>query len=117
MASKDRRKTQELQEENLRLGRENLRLQRAVEELGILNEIATAINSTLALEKILDLITQRCVHHLQRRAGGGAAPGGAEAGQAVPDPLPGRRHQPPAPPFPPRRPADRLDAEDTARRC
>ncbi len=46
-----------------------MRLQRAVEELGILNEIATAINSTLALEKILDLITQRCVHHLRAEQG------------------------------------------------
>ena len=59
----------ELHEENMRLGRENSRLQRAVEELGILNEIATAINSTLALEKILDLITQRCVHHLRAEQG------------------------------------------------
>ena len=38
-----------LLEKNRRLSQENLRLQRAVEELGILNEIATAINSTLAL--------------------------------------------------------------------
>ncbi len=58
-----------MREENLRLGRENLRLQRAVDELGILNEIAMAINSTLALEKILDLVTQRCVHHLQAEQG------------------------------------------------
>ena len=55
--------------ENRRLNQENLRLQRAVEELGILNEIATAINSTLALEKILDLITQRCVHHFHAEQG------------------------------------------------
>jgi sigma-B regulation protein RsbU (phosphoserine phosphatase) len=48
---------------------ENKRLQRAVEELGILNEIATAINSNLALRKILDLIAQRCVHHLQAEQG------------------------------------------------
>ncbi len=55
---------QKLRDDNRQLSRENIRLQRAVEELGILNEIATAINSTLALERILDLITQRCVHHL-----------------------------------------------------
>lgn len=61
--------SRDLLEENRRLGTENLRLQRAVEELGILNEIATAINSTLALEKILDLITQRCVHHLHAEQG------------------------------------------------
>jgi len=60
---------QKLRDETLRLGRENLRLQRAVEELGILNEIAMAINSTLALEKILDLVTQRCVHHLGAEQG------------------------------------------------
>jgi len=52
-----------------RLQSENTRLQRAVEELGILNEIAVAINSTLAVEKILDLITQRCVHHLRAEQG------------------------------------------------
>jgi sigma-B regulation protein RsbU (phosphoserine phosphatase) len=70
MAQKDpEKKDLTLHEENLRLGQENLRLQRAVEELGILNEIATAINSTLALEKILDLITQRCVHHLRAEQG------------------------------------------------
>ena len=62
-------KGENLEEENLRLSRENFRLQRAVEELGILNEIAVAINSTLALEKILDLITQRCVHHLRAEQG------------------------------------------------
>ncbi|MBN2344944.1 MAG: SpoIIE family protein phosphatase [Candidatus Aminicenantes bacterium] len=59
----------DLREENQRLSQENLRLQRAVEELGILNEIAVAINSTLALGKILDLITQRCVHHLRSEQG------------------------------------------------
>ncbi|TFG79824.1 MAG: GAF domain-containing protein [Chrysiogenales bacterium] len=60
---------QKLRDDNQQLSRENLRLQRAVEELGILNEIATAINSTLAVEKILDLITQRCVHHLGAEQG------------------------------------------------
>ena len=70
MAQKDpEKKDIDLHEENVRLSRENVRLQRAVEELGILNEIATAINSTLALEKILDLITQRCVHHLRAEQG------------------------------------------------
>ena len=70
MAKKDQEsEDKNLLEENRRLSRENFRLQRAVEELGILNEIATAINSTLALEKILDLITQRCVHHLRAEQG------------------------------------------------
>ena len=58
-----------LQDENRRLNGETVRLQRAVEELGILNEIAMAINSTLALEKILDLIAQHCVHHFQTEQG------------------------------------------------
>lgn len=70
MASKDSdENNSNLHEENVRLSRENFRLQRAVEELGILNEIAMAINSTMALEKILDLITQRCVHHLRAEQG------------------------------------------------
>ena len=38
------------------LTRENQSLRRAVEELSILNEIATAINSTLSIERIIDLI-------------------------------------------------------------
>jgi sigma-B regulation protein RsbU (phosphoserine phosphatase) len=62
-------KLRELQDENLRLSRENARLQRAVEELAILNEISTAINSTLSMEKILDLIAQRCIRHFQAEQG------------------------------------------------
>jgi len=70
MEKKDLEKAaSDMLEENRRLNKENFRLQRAVEELGILNEIAVAINSTLALEKILDLITQRCVHHLRAEQG------------------------------------------------
>lgn len=63
------REAADLQAEVKRLGQENQRLHRAVEELAILNEIATAINSSLALEKILDLMTQRCVHHLAAEQG------------------------------------------------
>ncbi len=44
---------------------ENRRLRRAVEELSILNEIATAISSTLALDQIVELIVQKCVKHLK----------------------------------------------------
>ena len=58
-----------LQDEKKRMHGEILRLQRAVEELGILNEIAMAINSSLSLSRILDLIIQRCVHHLQTEQG------------------------------------------------
>jgi sigma-B regulation protein RsbU (phosphoserine phosphatase) len=47
------------------LEQENQRLRRAVEELSVLNEIATAISSTLTLNQIVDLIVQKCVKHLQ----------------------------------------------------
>ena len=47
-----------------KLEKENLRLLRAVEELSTINEIATAINSTMDLDKIVDLIVQKCVKHL-----------------------------------------------------
>lgn len=48
-----------------RLAEENRRLLRAVEELSSLNEIATAISSTMALDKIVDLIVQKCVKHFR----------------------------------------------------
>jgi sigma-B regulation protein RsbU (phosphoserine phosphatase) len=51
------------------LARENLRLRRAVEELSILNEIATAINSTLSLDRILSLTLQKCMKHLNVEQG------------------------------------------------
>ena len=38
------------------LEEENLRLRRAVDELSVLNEIATAISSTMTLNQIIDLI-------------------------------------------------------------
>ena len=44
---------------------ENQRLRRAVDELSVLNEIATAISSTLTLNQIVDLIVQKCVKHLK----------------------------------------------------
>ena len=40
---------------------ENRRLKRAVDELSILNEIATAINSTMTLDKIVELIIQKSI--------------------------------------------------------
>jgi sigma-B regulation protein RsbU (phosphoserine phosphatase) len=48
-----------------KLESENRRLKRAIEELSILNEIATAINSSMVLEKIVDLIIQKCIKHLK----------------------------------------------------
>lgn len=52
-----------------RLKDENLRQQRALEELSILNDIATAINSTLSLDRILELILQKCLKHLKVEQG------------------------------------------------
>jgi sigma-B regulation protein RsbU (phosphoserine phosphatase) len=47
-----------------RLREENQRLHRAVEELSVLNEIALAINSTMAPEGINELIVSKCVKRL-----------------------------------------------------
>ena len=44
---------------------ENARLKRAVQELSILNEIATAISSMHSLDKIVALIVDKCVKHLR----------------------------------------------------
>jgi sigma-B regulation protein RsbU (phosphoserine phosphatase) len=46
------------------LEQENRRLKRAVDELSVLNEIATAISSTQNLEQIIDKIVEKCVKHL-----------------------------------------------------
>ena len=48
---------------------ENNRLRAAVEELSILNDIATAISSTQSLEKIVELIVHKCVKHLKVEQG------------------------------------------------
>jgi sigma-B regulation protein RsbU (phosphoserine phosphatase) len=59
-------------EENNRITRleaENDRLKNAVEELSIINDISTAINSTLSLEKIIELIVQKCIKHLKVEQG------------------------------------------------
>ncbi len=45
------------------LRKENQRLLRAVEELSILNEISTAIASTMGLEKIESLMVKKCIKH------------------------------------------------------
>jgi len=47
------------------LQKENLKLRRGIEELSVLNEIATAINSALSIEDILESITQKCRKHLK----------------------------------------------------
>ncbi len=51
------------------LQEENKSLRVAVEELSILNDIATAITSTQELEQIVDLIVQKCVKHLKVEQG------------------------------------------------
>ncbi|MCK5222349.1 MAG: SpoIIE family protein phosphatase [Candidatus Aminicenantes bacterium] len=47
------------------LKEENRRLKRGLEELSVLNEIATAINSALSIDNILESITQKCRKHLK----------------------------------------------------
>jgi phosphoserine phosphatase RsbU/P len=48
---------------------ENLRLKSAVEELSILNDIATAIASTQSLDQITNLIIKKCITHLKAEQG------------------------------------------------
>ena len=48
---------------------ENQKLKIAVEELSILNDIATAITSTQSLEKIIALMVQKCIKHLKVEQG------------------------------------------------
>jgi serine phosphatase RsbU (regulator of sigma subunit) len=59
-------------DENGRLDKleaENQRLKYAIEELSIINDISTAINSTLSLEKIIELIVQKCIKHMKVEQG------------------------------------------------
>ena len=53
----------------LKLNDENRRLRAAIEELSILNDIATTISSTLTLEQIIDLIVRKCIKHLEVEQG------------------------------------------------
>lgn len=62
-------KRTDFSDEVVRLRNENLRLRRAVEELSALNEIAIAVGSTLSLDRILDLIVQQCLSHLEVEQG------------------------------------------------
>jgi sigma-B regulation protein RsbU (phosphoserine phosphatase) len=48
-----------------RIERENQRLRAAVEELSVLNDIATAVSSTSSLEHIIELIVHKCIKHLK----------------------------------------------------
>jgi len=55
--------------EEEQLNKENLRLKSAVEELSILNDIATAVASTQSLDQITNLIVKKCVKHLKSEQG------------------------------------------------
>ncbi len=48
-----------------KLRAENERLKVALDELKILNEIATAISSTLTLEHVMELMIKKCIKHLK----------------------------------------------------
>lgn len=58
-----------LNKEYLKLQEENLRLKNAVEELSVLNDVATAIASTQSLEKVIELMVKRCIKHLKVEQG------------------------------------------------
>lgn len=51
------------------LAEENKRLRMAIEELSILNDIASAISSTQTLTEVVNLIIQKCVKHLKVEQG------------------------------------------------
>ena len=48
-----------------RIEKENERLRAAIEELSVLNDIATAVSSTSSLEHIIELIVHKCIKHLK----------------------------------------------------
>jgi sigma-B regulation protein RsbU (phosphoserine phosphatase) len=52
-----------------RIERENARLKTAVEELSILNDIATAVSSATSLEHIIELIVHKCIKHFKVEQG------------------------------------------------
>ncbi|UCF06907.1 MAG: SpoIIE family protein phosphatase [bacterium] len=52
-----------------KLEKENQRLRTAIDELTVLNDIATAIGSTIALEEVIDLMVRKCIKHLKVEQG------------------------------------------------
>jgi sigma-B regulation protein RsbU (phosphoserine phosphatase) len=48
-----------------RLAQENIRLKSAIDELSILNDIATAVSSASSLERTIELIVHKCIKHLK----------------------------------------------------
>jgi phosphoserine phosphatase RsbU/P len=61
--------TEQISTQISRLQDENQKLRLAVEELSVLNEIATAITSTQSIDKIVDLIVRKCVKHIKVEQG------------------------------------------------
>jgi phosphoserine phosphatase RsbU/P len=61
--------TEQISAQISRLQDENQKLRLAVEELSVLNEIATAITSTQSIDKIVDLIVRKCVKHIKVEQG------------------------------------------------
>jgi len=59
----------ESNKEDDRLSKENHRLNSAVEELSILNNIATAVASTQSLNQVTNLILKKCIKHLNAEQG------------------------------------------------
>ncbi len=56
-------------DDSSRLEKENTSLRAAVEELSILNEISTAINSSMSLDEVISLVVQKCIKHLGSEQG------------------------------------------------
>ncbi|MCB9250106.1 MAG: SpoIIE family protein phosphatase [Ignavibacteriales bacterium] len=54
-----------MENETDKLKQENQRLKIAVEELAILNDIATVITSSQSLEKVIELMVKSCIKHLK----------------------------------------------------
>jgi sigma-B regulation protein RsbU (phosphoserine phosphatase) len=59
----------EMEQRLKQLEQENQRLKRALEELSVLNEIATAISSTQSLDRILDLVVQKSLKNMMAQQG------------------------------------------------
>ncbi len=51
------------------LEEENKKLKEIIQELSILNDIATAISTTLSLDKIINLIVDKCIKHFEVEQG------------------------------------------------
>jgi sigma-B regulation protein RsbU (phosphoserine phosphatase) len=57
------------EKEYIRLKEDYERLKTAVNELAILNEIATTISSTIELDKIVEIIVKKCIRHFNVEQG------------------------------------------------